>query len=142
MSIVYNIAKKRLIDGSLDLSDSKINVLLVMSGTTAGTSTSEDRSTLGQITTLTELDTNTGYTAGGAQITNTSVTTDNTNEKGRFDADNVTWSNVQTGKRIVGAVVYQDTGSYLICYLTFTSFTTGGGDVTIAWNASGILQTS
>ena len=80
--------------------------------------------------------------AGGASLANKAVTQDNTNNKGVFDADDVTWSTSTITAR--GAVLYKSTGtastSALICYIDFGSDkSSAGGNFTIQWNASGIL---
>lgn len=139
-SQVYNIAKGRLGQGLLDLDDDVIKCLLVMAGTAAGGAGAKEHDSLGAFTTLDELDTITGYTAGGEVITGTGVTESASIDKSSWDATDITWTSVVAGKRIVGAVVYEDVGSLLIAYLEFAnSFTTGGGDVVVTWNASGLM---
>jgi len=71
--------------------------------------------------------------------------TGTTGERGKFDADNVTW----TGLNIAGtsaspthAILYNDSPTSpadpLIAYWEVTT-ATNGGDYTLAWNAAGIL---
>lgn len=94
--------------------------------------------------------TGTGYDAGGATLANQTVVetgtgTGTTGERGKFDADNVTW----TGLNIAGtsaspthAILYNDSPTSpadpLIAYWEVTT-ATNGGDYTLAWNAAGIL---
>ncbi len=85
----------------------------------------------------------TGYTAGGAALANKTVTQDNTDNEGVFDADDVTWSTSTITAR--GAVLYKDGGSaatrYLICYIDFgADKSSEAADFTLQWNAEGILN--
>ena len=66
---------------------------------------------------------------------------------GLFDANDVTFVGV-TGDQSEALIIWKDTGveatSRLICYLdtgvTGLPITPSGGDIAIAWNASGIFQ--
>ncbi len=139
-SQVYNIAKGRLGNGTLDLGGDVLMCLLVENGTAAGTATAKEYDSIGAFTTLDELGTVTGYTAGGEIVTGTGVTESASIDKSSFDATDLTWSSVASGYRLVGAVVYESVGNVLIAYLEFSdSFTTGGGDVVVTWNASGLM---
>ena len=82
-----------------------------------------------------------GYTAGGATLASKTVTQDDTNDRGVFDAADVTWSDSTITAR--GAVLYKDTGtpstSPVICYFDFgEDKISTDGDFTIQWNAAGI----
>ena len=65
--------------------------------------------------------TGTGYTAGGATVTNKVVMTDDTAKEAQVDADPVTWAALTTSARY--AVLYKDSGttttSWLIGYVNF-----------------------
>ena len=89
--------------------------------------------------------TGTGYSAGGVTLTSQDVTQDNTNDRGIFDAADVTW----TGLNIAGtsaspshAILYDDTvtapSDALIAYWEVTT-ATNGGDYTLQFNATGII---
>lgn len=66
---------------------------------------------------------------------------------GTFDANNVTFSAV-TGNTVEAIVVFVDTGNAatdaLVCYVDSASsglpVTPNGGDIVVAWNASGIAS--
>lgn len=83
----------------------------------------------------------TGYTAGGQSLTNKTVSQDNTNDKGVFDANDVSW----TGATLIAyhAVCYDNTPATkpLVFSIDF-----GGaqqvtnGTFTITWNANGIIN--
>lgn len=74
-------------------------------------------------------------------IANTTVT------NGLFDGDNVTFTAV-SGDPCEAIIIYIDTGtpstSRLVAYIdtgvTGLPVTPNGGDITISWNASGIIQ--
>jgi hypothetical protein len=86
-----------------------------------------------------------GYTAGGQAITSKSVTQDNTDDEGVFDAEDVVWSGTSITAR--GAVIYKDTGtastSPLVCYIDFgADKSTSGMDFKLQWSDEGILNIS
>lgn len=135
---VYNSFKKDLLAANIDLDADTIKVMLVTSSYTP------DPDNHDYINDVNSYEVSgTGYTAGGATLSNKSVTQDNTDDEGVFDADDVTWSNSTITAR--GAVLYKDTGntstSPLICYFDFGSDqSSSNGDFTIQWNAEGILN--
>lgn len=84
----------------------------------------------------------TGYTAGGATISNASISYDSATNKTKLDADNVTWSSATLTARY--AVIYCDTGvestSALIAYLDFgQDITSLGGDFDLNFDDDGIV---
>jgi len=113
-----------------------------MSNTTADTE--QDTDFIDQLGTLDEHD---GANYARKELANEAVAVDDANNRGEFDADDVTWTALGVGTRqAVGAVVYKhvndDTDSVLIAYIDTGGFPfdASGGDVTIQWNAEGILQ--
>ena len=66
---------------------------------------------------------------------------------GTFDGDNVTFSAVTTATSIEALIIYRNTGtattSRLVLYedtgVTGLPVTPNGGDITVTWNASGII---
>lgn len=135
--VIYNAFKKNIMNGSIDLDTDTIKVALVTSTYTPNQDTHED------FADVTNEVSGTGYTAGGAALANKTVTQDNTDNEGVFDADDVTWSTSTITAR--AAVVYKDTGtpstSWLVCYIDFGSdkISTAGNFI-IAWNAEGIVN--
>lgn len=83
----------------------------------------------------------TGYTAGGETLSVT-VSQDDTDDEGVFDALDVTWTGLDAGTPSHG-IIYHDTGtpstSTLICYIELGT-ASNGGDYTVSWNAEGILN--
>lgn len=136
-NVIYNSFKKNIMNGSIDLDTDTIKVMLVTSSYTPNQDTHEFKSD------VTNEVTGTGYTAGGATLSNKSVTQDNTDDEGVFDADDVTWSNSTITAR--GAVLYKSTGndatSPLICYFDFgENKSSSNGDFSIQWNSEGIIN--
>jgi hypothetical protein len=136
-NIIYNSAKAKLMDGSIDLDTDTIRVALVTSDYTPSQDDHEDYAD------ITNEVVGTGYTAEGAALANKAVTTDDTDNEGVFDADDVTWTSSTITAR--GAIVYKDSGtaatSWFLCYYDFGSDqSSSSGDFTIAWNSEGILN--
>jgi hypothetical protein len=135
--VVYNGFKNKIMDGSINLESDTIKVALVTSSYTP------DIDAHHNFDDITNEVTGTGYSAGGATISNIAVTTDDTNDEGKVDGDDVTWSTSTITAR--GAVVYKSvataTQSWLICYFDFTADkSSSAGDFKIQWHADGILN--
>jgi len=90
----------------------------------------------------TEAATGTGYTAGGAALTNVAVTTVTTNDA-KFDADDVTWT--ASGGAITASygILYNSTDADdpPVAFIDFDGSQSAGDgtDFLIVWNASGIF---
>jgi hypothetical protein len=85
----------------------------------------------------------TGYIAGGEILTGKTVTQDNTNDLGVFDADDLEWPTSTITAR--GCVIYKDTGtagtSPLIGYIDFLSNkSSNGGTFSLQWQTAGIVN--
>lgn len=125
------------------LNGKDIRVMLLMSNTTVDTE--EDVDNVAAYTTLDEMD---GANYARKALANEAFSEDEANDRGEFDADNITWSSLGAGTREVkGMLVYEynaggdancipiewvDTGGF--------PFNPGGGNVPCNWNAEGILQ--
>lgn len=151
-NFVYNTAAKEIFDQSLDLLVDTIKVGLSTSTHTAD----RDDDTLDDGTASDfssgELS-GTGYTAGfnGAgrkTLASKAIVVDKTNDRAEFDAADLTWTglagaagtiaNIELFKEITNdassrAIAHIDTGTGL-------PLIPNGGDVTVAWNAEGIIQ--
>lgn len=138
--VTYNRAKSGFLQADFNLNATDdVKVGLVTSTYTVNIDTHEDWADI-----TNELS-GTGYTAGGAALANEAVTKDTTDDEGVFDADDVTWSSIDAGTADA-AILYKNTGtpatSLLIAYIDSGGFpiVTNGGDLTIQWNAEGILN--
>lgn len=138
-NVVYNHAKAKIMDGTIDLDTDTIYVALVTSSYDAAAGKDADHF-------FSEIDnevTGTGYTAGGQEITGKAVTIDDTNDLGKWDGNDVTWASSTITAR--GAIVYVSTGASttddLICYFDFgADKSSSNGDFKITWSTAGILQ--
>lgn len=135
--VIYNNFKKLIMNGGIDLDTDTIKVALVTASYTP------DQDTHDFFDDVTNEVSGTGYSAGGASLANKTVTADNTDNEGVFDADDVTWSTSTITAR--AAVVYKSTGtastSALICYIDFGSDkVSSAGNFVISWNSEGILN--
>lgn len=90
-----------------------------------------------------------GYTggfngAGRKVLTAKTVTEDDGNDWAYFDAGDLTWTTLATGVTIGGAILIRelttDANSVVLAFMDLTDTPTNGGDITISWNASGILR--
>lgn len=126
---LYNKAKESFIsqNPSIDLDTDTIKVALVDTGTYTFSAAHQYYSSV------------TGVVGTPATLASKTIT------NGVFDAADVTFAAV-SGASVEALVVYKDTGSAatspLIAYIdtgTNLPVTPNGGDITIQWNASGIL---
>lgn len=137
-SVLYNSFKRDIMNGSIDLDTDTLKIMLVTSTYSPNIDTHTKRSD------ITNEVSGTGYTAGGATLANKTVTADNTDDEGVFDADDVVWTTATITAR--GAVIYKSRGGAssadeLICYIDFGSdVTSTAGDFTISFNAEGIIN--
>ena len=135
-SFIYNIGKKEILSGEIDLTNETIKCAMVTSAYTP------DRDAHHYFSDITNEVSGTPYVAGGAELTGKSFNTNDTDDRGEFDALDVTWQAATLTAR--AAIVYKSTGvastSTLIAFVDFGSdFSTNGVDFTIEWDNSGIL---
>lgn len=140
---LFNIAKKKLADGTFDLDSHTFKAVLTtssqaLSATFAGSSTDCRKADL-----TNELSTANGYTAGGATLG--SVTWNRSTGTVTFDAADTVWTLTGGGVTCKYLVIYDDTATN-DDLLGFVDLDTGGGSIsplagafTVAWDASGIF---
>ena len=94
----------------------------------------------------TEYGTASGYTAGGATLGTQDVTVDTTNDRGKFDAADVTWSSLGALDPAAPshAILWDDTPTTpqadpLICYWVLGTTATNGGNYTLQFGTNGIM---
>lgn len=140
-SVVYNTFKQKIMTAEVDLDTDTIKCALL---TSSYTSDIDNHAAWSDVS-ANEVS-GTGYTTLGATLSGVTVMRDLTNDKGVFDANDVTWANSTITARY--AVLYKyvagsSTTSWLICCFDFTTDkSSSNGDFTIQWNASGILNLS
>jgi hypothetical protein len=137
-SIIPNATKKNLMNGGIDLDTDTIKVMLLTSTHSNNADTQEfiDDVSANEVS-------GAGYNAGGATLANKTVTQDNTDDEGVFDADDVSWAASSITARY--AVIYKDTGtastSPIIAIIDFgEDKVSSSGTFTITWAAEGILN--
>ena len=135
--VIYNSFKQKIMDGSIDLDTDTIKVCLVTSSYTVSQDDHEDYADI-----TNEVANGNGYATEGATLANKAVTKDNTNNLGKFDADDVSWAASTITAR--GAIIYVDSGtdatSWFICYIDFgANKSSSSGTFTISWHADGII---
>lgn len=139
-AFLYGSFPAKLANGEIDWDTDTVKVALLNSGHTP----SQDSHDYFSDVSANEV-TGTGYTAGGVQLTNVSVSYTAASNTQTFDADNVVWSGSTITARY--AVVYVDTGSAatspLIGLVDFgEDKSSNSGDFQLTWNASGIFTFS
>jgi hypothetical protein len=86
----------------------------------------------------------TSYVAGGGTLGSKAFEEDDTNDRAEFTAADTVFAAIGNGGNDTfdQIIIYSDTpaGKPLIAHSTVTSTDTNGGDVTLQWNAEGILQ--
>jgi hypothetical protein len=91
----------------------------------------------------------TGYTGGFAgagrkTLSAKTFTEDDANDWAYLDADDIVWNTLGAGATIGGAIlikeVTNDAASPLLAFMDLTNTSTNGGDITVSWNASGIMR--
>jgi hypothetical protein len=140
-SLVYNQGKNDILDGTIDILTDVIRVMLVDSSYTPDA----DDSYIDEGARANELS-GTGYVADGELLSARAVNLDDANDRSEFDdTADLTWTGIDAGTA-AAAVIYFDSSvdstSTLIAYIDTGGFpvVTNGGDLTIQWNAEGILQ--
>lgn len=143
-NFAYTPAKGDILRAGHNFATGDFRVILVMTNTTADTD--QDVEFVGDIGTLDEYD---GANYVRKALANEAVTDDAPNNRGEFDADNVVWTALGAGTRqAAGMILYRhvtnDADSPIIGWIDTGGFpfSGNGGDVTVAWNAEGILQAS
>jgi hypothetical protein len=141
-SFVYNIAKFQLLNGDIDFNaPDDIRVLLLEAATDENPDDVDVAAVLARAGT-TELVT---YTRGA--LAAEATTQDDANDRAEFDANDIVFSSVVAQNAIVAYVVYKfitnDASSIPIMFVddaTGLPLTPNGSDITITWDAQGILQ--
>lgn len=148
MSTIYNSAKKGFLDGTLDFDTDTIRVALISSSIAYTPDVDNDVYVADVLNGVDAAEfAGTGYTR--QTLAGKTVTQDNTDNEGVADGSDVVFSGID-GDTIDAVLIYKQVGADdttpaddpVIAHLTSANFplTANGGDVTIAWNAEGILN--
>ena len=135
--VIYNTFKELVMEGIYDLSTGgdTLQVALV-TGYTPNIDTHVDWADVSA-----NEETGTGYTADGITLTSQDVTMDTGNDRGVFDAADVTWTGLDVGTPS-HAILWDDTPTSpvdpLIAYWEITT-ASNGGNYSLQWNAVGLI---
>lgn len=132
---VYNELKEELLRGTIDLDGGHTLKLILVGGYTP-----DIDNDVGYNSAITAYEcSGAGYTVGGKTLTNPTVTKNNINNRGEFDADNVTWIGLDVGTPS-HAILYDDThvsDAVVACWELGRA--SNGGNYTVQWGANGLL---
>ena len=141
-SLVNNYFKQRVAEGEIDLDADTLKILLVMTNTTADTEANIQ--TLDGYTTLDEMD---GSNYEVKTLGSLTHALDTGNNRFELDEADVTYTALGAGTRNVqGVLLYKhvdgtDAHDQPIAFIEFgSSLSADGSDVTISWDAEGLLQ--
>ena len=146
-SFIFNAAMKKLADGTIDFINDTVKCMLVSASYTPD----KDHVFVSEITASPSAElSGTGYAAGfgGAgrkSLASKAINIDNANDRIELDAADLTWTAINAGTFKYLVLIKEeidDSDSHLICAIDITSQATNGGDITVQWNAEGILQES
>lgn len=134
---VYNQFKAELMNGTYDLPSDTVKVALL------DNSHSFNADNDGWSSVSANEVSGTGYTAGGATLGTVTVTADDTDDEGVFDAADASWSS--SSFTAYHAVIYDDTPTSpadpLVCSIDFGGAeTVSSGTFTIQWASEGIVN--
>lgn len=130
---MYNIAKQKFGDGTLDWDTQTFKVALLI-----GHTFNEENSDFSVDIQPDEIS-GTGYTVGGATMVTSAPTIDTENDWAVYDAIDVTWSTSTLSA--TAAVIYEVSTDYPICYIDFgVTKTSTASNFTISWSTDGVFK--
>lgn len=155
-----NNFKEQVMEGSVDLTSDTVKVAL-FNDTTAYTFDPDTHTFVNDVldggTTAEEFGNSGGTGYSRQTLANKTVTQDDTDDEGVFDADDVTFTSLD-GETIQGIIIYQQVGGddstpgddrIIAVYdddsagsLADLPLTTNGGDVTLSFDSEGIVNIS
>jgi len=136
----YNQFKKLLLQGDVDLANDILKICLLGSGYSFNPDNAHGYSDMS----ANEISA-TGYSAGGETLGSKTITQNNTLDRAKFDAGDVTWTSL-AATTIAHAVIYDDTltaapaDTALIRFEIATN--SNGGNYQLSFHSDGILLLS
>lgn len=140
--VIYNNFKEQVMEGVYNLASGGHTLKVTLH---TGYTPNIDTDTVWADVSATEYTTANGYTAGGETLAGQDVTQDNTNDLGKFDANDVTWTSLGPLSPATPshAILWDDTPTSpadpLIAYWVLGTTATNGGNYTLQWGANGII---
>ena len=163
MAGVPNRTLRRILEGAINYGTDTLRIALY-DNSTAFTFDPDVHEFVADVldggTTAQELQGSAGYTgtADRQTLANVTVTQDNTDDEGVFDADDVIWQGVESTEDVQGFLVYKQVGGddttpgddplILVVDDGMTDappslpLATNGSELTVQWNAQGIITTA
>jgi hypothetical protein len=145
-----NATKTKFLDGDIDLASDTFKVLLLNDSQAYTFDPSRDSTVQDVLNNATEFG-DTNYSR--KTLSNQSTSTDDTDNEGVFDADDLTWADLGGSETIQAVIVYRQIGGddttpgddEVITALddgdiSELPLATNGGDVSLSWNTEGILN--
>ena len=134
---IYHNALLQIMNGAMDLDTDDIRVALVLTGH----SSNRDDDLFSGFSALGEC---TVANYSRQALASEAVNIDEAGNRALFDAADSVFSSLTTGETITGVLVHKHhatPGSEvpIVLFVLGTAIPTNGGDVTIQWNASGIM---
>ena len=137
---IYNNFKEQVMEAAFNLATGQDDLKMIL---VSGYSPDIDAHTQYTDVNAGEYGTGSGYTSGGASLTSQDVTQDDANDRGVFDAADLTWSSLGPLPTATPAyaILYDDThaSDLLIAYWELGSTATNGGDYTLQFHTDGII---
>lgn len=137
---IYNNFKEQVMEGVFNLANGGDSLRITLH---TGYTPNIDTHTVRADVSATEYGTGSGYTANGQALASQDVTQDNTNDRGVFDAADLTWTGLGPLSPATPshAILWDDTAASdpLICYWELGTTATNGGDYTLQFGAAGII---
>lgn len=141
--VIYNNFKEQVMEGAFNLASGGDTLKVILLN---GHTPDIDIHTQYSDISANEYGSGSGYTVGGLALSGQDVTQDNTNDLGKFDANDPTWPSLgplspNTPSHLA---LYDDShiNDLLIAIWELGVTATNGGDYTIEWGANGIITLS
>ena len=143
-AVIYNCFKFGLLNGTYNLASTSGSSghtlkMILVSGYTPNIDTHQKYADVSAA----EFATGSGYTAGGAELANQVTTMDTTNDRGKFDADDVAWATLSIATPS-HAILYDDSttvpaADMLIMYFVLGTTAPNGTTYTLIFGANGLI---
>jgi hypothetical protein len=141
-AVLYNSFKHYVLEGVFNLASGGHTLkMMLVNGYTPNIDTHAVKADV----VGTEYTTGGGYTAGGATLAGQDATLDTANDRGKFDATDLTWATLTLDPATPShAILYDDTVSSpvadpLIMYFVLGATATNGTDYTLIFGANGLI---
>jgi len=138
-TLVSNRLKRDLLDGAANLDAAVVKVLL----TKAAAVTDPDLDFVSDVL-ATSVDELTDGSYVRKTLASQTVSLDDTNDRGLFDADDITWTALAGGETVTGALVYRevtnDADSPWYVWYDLTDTATNGLDFVLQWATAGLAE--